>query len=114
MDGLLSAVSDALGAVLVTLGLLACTAGVARLLRAPETMVGVQAASGAILPGTLLVLLGVLVSAADRFSARAALVLLFLAATGPVSAHALARAAHLPRRRKADAEDAGPPGPDGS
>jgi multicomponent Na+:H+ antiporter subunit G len=100
-----SAVLPWLADALVVAGLLVLTAAVAGMVRIPAFGVRLHAAAKVGSFGLLLIVLAAPVAGDGAMAARAALVLVFLLLTTPVSAHALARAAHR-RRPRPDASAA--------
>ena len=87
-------VLDVVGAVLLGLGLLLATIGLYGLLRMPNVFAQLHAAGLVTGPAVVLVLLASLATGSAEIVTSAALVLLFVLVTSPLSAHAIAQAAH--------------------
>lgn len=86
---------DTLGIVFISIGLFFDLIGCLGLVRLPDVYNRLQAATKCITLGTCSILLGVIII--DGFAVlgiKAFLCMVFLILTSPVSAHALARAAH--------------------
>ena len=86
---------DTIGIVFISIGLFFDLIGCLGLVRLPDVYNRLQAATKCITLGTCSILLGVIII--DGFSVlgiKALLCMVFLILTSPVSAHALARAAH--------------------
>ena len=95
MGALLSIV----GGVLLVLGLLLSTIGLYGLLRRPDIFHQLHAAGLVTGPATILVLLAAVGTRSAGIITSAALVVLFVLITSPLSGHAIAQAAY--RRRNA-------------
>jgi multicomponent Na+:H+ antiporter subunit G len=80
--------------VLVALGLIVCTLGVAGLFRMPDAYTKLHAASKAVVLGVIAFLVAALAAGDAQISARVVLIGAFLLLTTPVAAHAIARAAY--------------------
>ena len=89
----MGSVVEAAAAVLVVLGMLVLTLAVYGMTWMPDTYTRLHAASKAALVGVLPLLFAAALLGGAAFSARAVLIVAFLALTVPVSAHAIARAA---------------------
>lgn len=83
--------------LLVVLGLLVTTLGVAGMFRMPDVYTELHAASKAAFLGIVAFLLASLATSDGTLMARAALITIFLVLTTPVGAHAIARAAYQRR-----------------
>ena len=87
--------SDTIGTILITIGVLFDLFGCIGLVRLPDIYNRLQAATKCVTLGTCMILLGVLFIAGIGSSGiRALLCALFILLTSPVGAHALSRAAH--------------------
>ena len=89
----------ALGTVLLAGGLLLATIGLYGLLRMPDIFHQLHAAGLITGPALVLVLLAAVASGNAEIVTSAALVLVFLLVTSPLSGHAIARAARRRPRR---------------
>jgi len=99
---------DIAGAVLVALGLLLATIGLYGLLRLPDIFHQLHPAGLVTGPAVILVLLAAVATGSVEIITSAALVLLFVLVTSPLSTHAIAQAARRrPRRTQADATGQG-------
>jgi multicomponent Na+:H+ antiporter subunit G len=99
-------VLDIVGAVLIALGLLLATIGLYGLLRLPDIFHQLHPAGLVTGPAVILALLAAVATGSAEIITSAALVLLFVLVTSPLSTHAIAQAARRrPRRRDADASD---------
>lgn len=96
-------VASAVAGGLVVVGLLVMTAAVIGMARVPDLGVRIHAASKAVGLGVIPILLAAMLEGDARMAGRAVLILVFLALTTTVGAHAIARAAWMRRRRRADA-----------
>lgn len=94
---------------LVLLGLVVMTVGVAGLFRMPDVYTQLHAASKAVFLGVIAFAVASVASGEGPVIARAALITVFLVLTTPVSAHAIARAAHLAGEDAPDRDDPGEP-----
>jgi multicomponent Na+:H+ antiporter subunit G len=94
---------DAVGIALIVLGLLLATIGLYGLLRMDEVLHQVHPAGLVSGPAAILVLLGSIATREPTIITSAALLVLFLLVTSPLSTHAIAQAAH----RRADGHAAG-------
>jgi multicomponent Na+:H+ antiporter subunit G len=92
------AVLDAVAAAALGLGLLLATIGLFGLLRMPEIFSQLHAAGLVTGPAVILVLLASAAAGSWEIITSAALMLVFIAVTSPLSAHAVAHAAHRRRR----------------
>lgn len=79
--------------VLVLLGLVVCTIGVAGLFRMPDVYCRLHAAAKAVFLGVVVFLLAATATGDGAVIARAVLIAALLALTTPVAAHTIARAA---------------------
>jgi multicomponent Na+:H+ antiporter subunit G len=87
--------SDIIGMVLIGIGLFFDLMGCVGLLRMPDLYNRLQAATKCVTFGTCSIMLGVFFMVGfNAAGIKAVLCMVFLALTAPVSAHALARAAH--------------------
>ena len=87
--------SDTIGAILITIGVLFDLFGCIGLVRLPDIYNRLQAATKCVTLGTCMILLGVLfVVGIGSSGIRALLCAVFILLTSPVGAHALSRAAH--------------------
>jgi monovalent cation/proton antiporter MnhG/PhaG subunit len=96
---MISAVLEVAGVVLLVLGLTMATIGLYGLLRMPAIFDQLHAAGLVTGPAVLLVLLAAVATASAEIITSAALVLLFVLITSPVSTHAIAQAARRRPRR---------------
>ena len=103
LDGALTVASF----VLLGAGLLLATVGLYGLLRMPDTLRQLHPAGLVTGPATILVLLATVGSANAAIISTAALVIVFVLITSPLSSHAVAQAAYL-RRSHPEAEDGDP------
>ena len=101
-------VLDVVGAVLIALGLLLATIGLYGLLRFPDIFHQLHPAGLVTGPAVILVLLAAVATGSAEIITSAALVLLFVLVTSPLSTHAIAQAA---RRRPPRPEVADDPDP---
>jgi monovalent cation/proton antiporter MnhG/PhaG subunit len=95
----MSTVLEIAGLVLLTAGLLLATIGLYGMLRHPEIFDQIHAAGLVTGPAIILVLLGAIVTRQAEIITSAALVILFVLVTSPLSGHATAQAAYLRARR---------------
>jgi len=87
--------TDIIGVLLITIGVLFDLFGCIGLVRLPDIYNRLQAATKCVTLGTCMILLGVLFIAGIGSSGiRALLCAIFILLTSPVAAHALSRAAH--------------------
>jgi multicomponent Na+:H+ antiporter subunit G len=93
---MLGVLLDAVGAILLALGLSLATIGIFGLLRKDEIFHQLHAAGLVTGPAVLLILLASLASGSAEIVTSAVLVILFVLVTAPLSGHAIAQAA---RRR---------------
>lgn len=94
-------VLDVVGAVLLALGLLLATVGLYGLLRMPDIFHQLHPAGLVTGPAVILVLLASIASGSAEIITSAALVILFVLVTSPLSTHAIAQAARRrPRPRR--------------
>jgi multicomponent Na+:H+ antiporter subunit G len=91
-------VFDVIGSVLLALGLLLATIGLYGLLRMDDINHQLHPAGLVTGPAVILVLLACVATGRAEIITSAALVLLFVLITSPLSAHAIARAARRRRR----------------
>ena len=99
-------VLDIVGAALIALGLLLATIGLYGLLRFPDIFHQLHPAGLVAGPAVILVLLAAVATGSAEIVTSAALVLLFVLVTSPLSTHAIAQAARRrPRRPEANATD---------
>ncbi len=96
---------DVLGAALLATGLALATIGLYGLLRKPEIFAQLHAAGLITGPAIVLVLLASVATRSVQIITSAALLILFLLITSPLSTSAIAQAAH---RRERRARDTGP------
>ena len=99
-------VLEIIGAVLVALGLLLATIGLYGMLRFPDIFHQLHPAGLVTGPAVILVLLAAVASGSAEIITSAALVILFVLVTSPLSTHAIAQAARRrpqPQRAKPDA-----------
>jgi len=89
----------AIGVALLLLGLTLATIGLVGLLRMPEILHQLHAAGLVTGPAVILVLLASVASGSAEIITSAALVILFVLVTAPLSAHAIAQAARRRPRR---------------
>jgi multicomponent Na+:H+ antiporter subunit G len=92
-------VLDIVGAVLLALGLLLATIGLIGLLRIPDIFQQLHPAGLVTGPAVILVLLAAVATGSAKIITSAALVLLFVLVTSPLSTHAIAQAARRRPRR---------------
>ncbi len=90
---------DILGAVLLALGLLLATIGLYGLLRFPDIFHQLHPAGLITGPAVILVLLAAVATGSAEIITSAALVILFVLVTSPLSGHAIAQAARRRPRR---------------
>jgi multicomponent Na+:H+ antiporter subunit G len=95
---MLETVLDGVAICLLGLGLLLATFGLWGLLRMPEILHQLHAASLITGPAVILVLLASLASGSTETITSAALVVLIVLITSPLSGHAIAQAAYRQRR----------------
>jgi multicomponent Na+:H+ antiporter subunit G len=93
---------DIAGAVLLALGLLLATIGLYGMLRIPDIFHQLHPAGLVTGPAVILVLLAAAFTASAEIITSAALVILFVLITSPLSTHAIAQAA---RRRPRQSRD---------
>lgn len=93
---------DIAGAVLLALGLLLATIGLYGMLRIPDIFHQLHPAGLVTGPAVILVLLAAVFTGSAEIITSAALVLLFVLITSPLSTHAIAQAA---RRRPRQSRD---------
>ena len=89
---------EAIGMVIIGIGVLFTFAGCVGLVRLPDIYNRLQAATKCVTLGTCLILVGVLIVGGGTHIAtgvKALLCAVFVLITSPTAAHALARAAHL-------------------
>lgn len=89
----MATVVDVLATVLLGLGLLLATIGLYGLLRMPDVFAQLHAAGLVTGPAVVLVLLASVATGRAEIITSAALVLLFVLVTSPLSSHAIAQAA---------------------
>ena len=99
---MLGTLLDAFGVALLALGLALATIGVYGLLRKPDIFHQLHAAGLVTGPALLLILLPSAASRSAEITTSAALVVVFVLVTAPLSGHAIAQAA---RRRSTEARD---------
>jgi multicomponent Na+:H+ antiporter subunit G len=97
-------VLDVAGAVLLALGLLLATIGLYGLLRMPDIFHQLHPAGLVTGPAVILVLLASIATDSAEIITSAALVILFVLVTSPLSTHAIAQAASRRPRRPRDQE----------
>jgi monovalent cation/proton antiporter MnhG/PhaG subunit len=90
-------VVEVLGIALLGLGLVLATVGLVGLLRMPDVFQQLHAAGLVTGPATLLVLLAAVATRDAEIITSAALVILFVLVTAPLSGHAVAQAAYRGR-----------------
>ena len=100
---------DVLGVALLALGLALATIGVYGLLRKPDIFHRLHAAGLVTGPAVILILLASVASSSAEIATSAALVIVFVLITAPLSGHAIAQAA---RKRSTEAGDDAEPGAD--
>ena len=100
-------VLDVIGAALIALGLLLATIGLYGLLRFPDIFHQLHPAGLVTGPAVLLVLLAAVATGSAEIITSAALVLLFVLVTSPLSTHAIAQAARRRPRRPEDGTASG-------
>ena len=93
---------DIVGAVLVFLGLLLATIGLFGLLRMPDIFHQLHPAGLVTGPAVILVLLAAVFTGSAEIITSAALVLVFVLITSPLSTHAIAQAARRRPRQSPD------------
>jgi len=87
--------SDALGYILITIGVLFDIFGCIGLVRFPDVYNRLQASTKCVTLGTILLLFGVaLISGLGPISAKAIICGLFILITSPTAAHAIAKGAY--------------------
>ncbi|HET6689817.1 MAG TPA: monovalent cation/H(+) antiporter subunit G [Miltoncostaeaceae bacterium] len=96
----MGAVLDALGVVVLMLGLLLATIGLYGLLRMPDIFHQVHPGGLVTGPAVILVLLAAPATRSAEIITSAALVLVFVLITSPLAGHAIARAARRRRERR--------------
>lgn len=92
-------VFDIAGAVLLALGLLLATIGLYGMLRIPDIFHQLHPAGLVTGPAVILVLLAAVFTGSAEIITSAALVILFVLITSPLSTHAIAQAARRRPRR---------------
>jgi multicomponent Na+:H+ antiporter subunit G len=92
-------VLDIVGAVLLALGLVLATIGLYGLLRIPDIFHQLHPAGLVTGPAVILVLLAAVSTGSAEIITSAALVMLFVLVTSPLSTHAIAQAARRRARR---------------
>jgi multicomponent Na+:H+ antiporter subunit G len=97
----MAAVLDVVAAATLGLGLLLATIGLYGLLRMPSVFPQLHAAGLITGPAVILVLLASVATGSAEIISSAALVVIFIAVTSPLSSHAIAQAA---RRRPSEDE----------
>jgi multicomponent Na+:H+ antiporter subunit G len=93
-------VLDIIGSVLLLLGLLLATIGLYGLLRMPDVFHQLHPAGLITGPAVIVVLLACVATGKAEIITSAALVILFVLITSPLSAHAIAQAARRRPRRE--------------
>ncbi|WP_119066115.1 cation:proton antiporter [Rubrobacter indicoceani] len=78
--------------ILVLVGLLALTVGVYGIIKMPDVYLKTQAASKAVLLGTLPILASAALSGDPATAARAVMIAILLLLTTPIAAHAITKA----------------------
>jgi multicomponent Na+:H+ antiporter subunit G len=87
--------SDIIGYILITIGILFDIFGCIGLVRFPDVYNRLQASTKCVTLGTILLLIGVaVVSAAGPLAAKAIICAVFILITSPTAAHAIAKGAH--------------------
>ena len=87
--------SDIIGYILITIGILFDIFGCIGLVRFPDVYNRLQASTKCVTLGTILLLIGVaVVSAAGPLAAKAIVCAVFILITSPTAAHAIAKGAH--------------------
>ena len=87
--------SDIIGYILITIGILFNIFGCIGLVRLPDVYNRLQAATKCVTLGTVLLLVGVaLASGSWALSAKAIVCAIFILITSPTAAHAIARGSH--------------------
>jgi monovalent cation/proton antiporter MnhG/PhaG subunit len=102
---MLAALLDAAGIALLVLGLTLATVGLYGLLRMPGIFDQLHALGLITGPSIILILIAALATASAEIITSAALVVVFVLITSPLSGHAIAQAAYHLRDRETD-EDA--------
>jgi len=102
---------EIVGSLLLLLGLLLATIGLYGLLRMPDIFDQLHAAGLVTGPALILMLLAALASGRAEIVTSAALVLVFLLVTSPLSGHAIAQAARRRPARRRDSPPADAPRP---
>ena len=88
--------SDIIGYILITIGVLFDIFGCIGLVRFPDVYNRLQAATKCVTLGTILLLIGVAVVAGiDAIAAKALVCAVFILVTSPTAAHAIAKGAHI-------------------
>ena len=100
-----------IGVVLLAAGLVLATIALYGLLRMPDIFDQLHAAGLVTGPALVLILLAALASGSAEIVTSAALVLVFLLVTSPLSSHAIAQAARRRPARRRDAPPADAPKP---
>lgn len=100
----MSTVFDVLGLAAIGLGLLLASIGLLGMLRMPDVFSQLHAAGLVTGPAVILVLLASLATANDEIITSAVLVLVFVAVTSPLSAHAIAHVEHEQRLLEEEGE----------
>jgi multicomponent Na+:H+ antiporter subunit G len=91
---------DIVGAALLALGLLLATIGLIGLLRLPDIFHQLHPAGLVTGPAVILVLLAAVATGSAKIITSAALVILFVLVTSPLSTHAIAQAARNRESRR--------------
>ena len=87
--------SDIIGYILITIGILFDIFGCIGLVRFPDVYNRLQASTKCVTLGTILLLIGVaVVSAAGPLAAKAIVCAVFILITSPTAAHAIAKGSH--------------------
>jgi len=87
--------TDIIGYILITIGVLFNLFGCIGLVRFPDVYNRLQASTKCVTLGTILLLVGVaLVSGSGAISAKALICAVFILVTSPTAAHAIAKGAH--------------------
>ncbi len=88
--------SDVIGYILITIGVLFDIFGCIGLVRLPDVYNRLQAATKCVTLGTVLLLVGVAVIAGiNAITAKAIVCAVFILVTSPTAAHAIAKGAHI-------------------
>ncbi|RKY07462.1 MAG: Na+/H+ antiporter subunit G [Planctomycetota bacterium] len=87
--------SDIIGFILITVGILFNIFGCVGLVRFPDVYNRLQAATKCVTLGTVMLLVGVAVTAGGPAAAKAVICAIFILVTSPTAAHAIAKGSHI-------------------